>query len=75
MNNDPYVSRVFTPAGGFTAGIEGPGVDHEGNLYAVNFERQHPIGRVTPTEEASVFVDLPAASTRNGIRFDSAGVC
>ncbi len=72
MSDDTYCSRVFTPAGGFTSGIEGPGVDHEGNLYAVNFERQHTIGRVTPAGEASVFLELPKDSTGNGIRFDSA---
>lgn len=65
-----HVSRQFTPAGGFTSGIEGPAVDRDGNLYAVNFDRQHTIGRVTPDGEASVFVDLPEGSTGNGIRFD-----
>ena len=73
MNSVPYVSQVFTPAGGFTSGIEGPGVDHEGNLYAVNYERQQTIGRVTPSGEASIFLELPVGSTGNGIRFDSTG--
>ena len=72
MSNDPYVSRVLTPPGGFTAGIEGPAVDRDGNLYAVSYQRQHTIGRVTPSEETSLFLELPEGSTGNGIRFDSA---
>lgn len=72
MSDDPYVSRVLTPPGGFTAGIEGPAVDRDGNLYAVNYQRQHTIGRVTPSGEMSVFLELPEGSTGNGIRFDSA---
>jgi gluconolactonase len=67
-----FASTVLTAPGGFTSGIEGPGVDRQGNLYAVNFERQHTIGRVTPDGEASLFLELPEGSTGNGIRFDSA---
>lgn len=72
MSDDPYVSRVLTPPGGFTAGIEGPAVDRAGNLYAVSYQRQHTIGRVTPSGETSLFLELPEGSTGNGIRFDSA---
>ena len=72
MSNDPYVSHVLTPPGGFTAGIEGPAVDRDGNLYAVSYQRQHTIGRVTPSGETSLFLELPEGSTGNGIRFDSA---
>ena len=68
-----FVSRVFTAPGGFTSGIEGPAVDAQGNLYAVNYERQHTIGIVTPEGQASVFVVLPDSSTGNGIRFTSDG--
>jgi sugar lactone lactonase YvrE len=63
----------FTPRGGFTDGIEGPGVDRAGNLYAVNFARQHTIGRVTPDGTSTLFLELPTGSTGNGIRFDRAG--
>ncbi len=72
MSDDPYVSRVLTSPGGFTAGIEGPAVDRAGNLYAVSYQRQHTIGRVTPSGETSLFLELPEGSTGNGIRFDSA---
>ena len=66
-----YQSTTFTPPGGFTSGIEGPGCDADGNLYAVNFARQHTIGKVTPEGESSVFLELPDGSIGNGIRFDS----
>ena len=72
MIPDPKYSRVFVPTG-FTSGIEGPACDAAGNLYAVNFERQGTIGRVTPEAQASVFLELPEGSIGNGIRFDSQG--
>ena len=64
-----YLSSVFVD--GFTAGIEGPAVDVEGNVYAVNYQRQGTIGQVTPNGGASIFVELPDGSVGNGIRFDS----
>ncbi len=71
--DQPYISRRFTPEHGFTDGIEGPACDRHGNLYAVNFERQHTIGKVTPEGHATVFLELPNGSIGNGIRFDSRG--
>ena len=73
MNEELFVSYEFTPANGFTSGIEGPACDADGNLYAVNYERQHTIGKVTPNGKASVFVELPPGSIGNGIRFNSEG--
>lgn len=73
MNKELFVSSEFTPVNGFTSGIEGPACDSDGNLYAVNFERQHTIGKVTPEGEASVFVELSNGSIGNGIRFNSQG--
>ena len=73
MNEQRFVSHTFTELGGFTSGIEGPACDAEGNLYAVNYARQHTIGKVTPEGECSVFVELPNGSTGNGIRFNRAG--
>ena len=73
MNEELFVSQEFTPVNGFTSGIEGPACDSEGNLYAVNYERQHTIGKVTPDGTASVFVELPTGSIGNGIRFNSEG--
>lgn len=68
-----FVSKDFTAPGGFTSGAEGPACDSEGNLYAVNYERQGTIGKVTPEGEASVFIALPNGSVGNGIRFNSDG--
>ena len=68
-----FVSTDFTDPGGFTRGIEGPACDSDGNLYAVNYERQETIGKVTPEGVCSVFVELPNGSTGNGIRFNSEG--
>jgi len=73
MNHELFESKEFTPANGFTSGIEGPACDADGNLYAVNFEQQHTIGKVTPEGDASIFVELPTGSIGNGIRFNSAG--
>ena len=73
MNEELFVAQEFTPVNGFTSGIEGPACDADGNLYAVNYARQHTIGKVTPNGTASVFVELPTGSIGNGIRFDSEG--
>jgi gluconolactonase len=67
-------ARALTPDKAFTAGIEGPAVDRDGNIYAVNYERQGTIGRTTPDGKSEVFVELPAGSIGNGIRFDAKGV-
>lgn len=73
MSQPLYISQPFTEPGGFTSGIEGPGCDREGNLYVVNYAREHTIGMVTPDGTASLFLELPPGSTGNGIRFDRAG--
>ncbi|MDE0683400.1 MAG: SMP-30/gluconolactonase/LRE family protein [Candidatus Poribacteria bacterium] len=73
MNEEFFVAQEFTPVNGFTSGIEGPACDAGGNLYAVNYERQHTIGKVTPDGNESVFVELPTDSIGNGIRFNSEG--
>lgn len=73
MNEELFVSYQFTEPNGFTSGIEGPACDKEGNLYAVNYERQHTIGKVTPEGKCSVFLELPNGSIGNGIRFNSKG--
>ncbi len=68
-----FNSSLFVKTGLFTKSIEGPGCDADGNLYAVSFNRQGTIGKVTPSGEASLFVTLPTGSIANGIRFDSKG--
>lgn len=56
----------------FTKGIEGPAIDKNGNLYAVNFAQQGTIG-VVRQGVASLYVTLPEGSVGNGIRFDKKG--
>ncbi len=73
MTEQLFVSRALTPPGSFTAGVEGPACDKEGNLYAVNYARQHTIGKVTPAGEACVFLELPGGSIGNGICFNRVG--
>ncbi len=73
MVDECFVARQFTEKGGFTSGIEGPACDQYGNLYAVNFARQHTIGKITPDGETSVFIELPNGSIGNGIRFNDKG--
>ncbi|HSG72338.1 MAG TPA: SMP-30/gluconolactonase/LRE family protein, partial [Planctomycetaceae bacterium] len=70
----PFVTRTLTRPFEFTAGIEGPACDREGNVYAVNFARQGTIGRVTPDGIGEIFVELPEGSLGNGIRFNRAGI-
>lgn len=72
-NQKNYVIYNLLPEGTFTKGMEGPAVDSEGNLYAVNFGEQGTIGKVTPDGVASLFVTLPKGSVGNGIRFDREG--
>ncbi|WP_232622897.1 SMP-30/gluconolactonase/LRE family protein [Pareuzebyella sediminis] len=68
-----YQSKDFTEPLGFPSGIEGPAVDREGILYAVNFERKGTIGQVDSMGKASLFISLPEGSVGNGIRFNSKG--
>jgi gluconolactonase len=68
-----YTARPLTEPGLFTPGIEGPACDRDGNVYAVNFERQQTIGKVSPEGEAELFLELPGDSVGNGIRFGPAG--
>ena len=68
-----FVAKPLTQPKQFTPGIEGPQCDRSGNIYAVNFEKQQTIGKVSPTGTAEIFVTLPGQSTGNGIVFDAEG--
>ena len=72
--NRMSLAREFVPPGSFTAGIEGPAVDREGNLFCVACRDRRDIARVTPDGRVSVFAMLPEGSFGNGIRFDSRGM-
>lgn len=68
-----FVAKPLTADGLFTKGIEGPAVDRDGFIYAVNFEKQHTIGKVSLDGKAELFATLPDKSTGNGIRFGKGG--
>jgi gluconolactonase len=68
-----FQSKNFTSVNSFTGGAEGPAVDKDGNLYAVNFEKEGTIGKVTASGVAGIFIELPNGSIGNGIRFNSKG--
>ncbi len=69
-----FVATPLTTPKQFTGGIEGPAVDRDGNIFAVDFARQGTIGKVSPDgKKAGVFVELANKSVGNGIRFDRAG--
>jgi sugar lactone lactonase YvrE len=68
-----FVARPLTADNVFTKGIEGPACDKAGNIYAVNFAREHTVGKVTPDGKGEVWLELPAKSTGNGIVFDRQG--
>jgi sugar lactone lactonase YvrE len=57
----------------FTSGVEGPAVDKDGTIYAVNFAKKGTIGKISPSGQSELYVELPEGSTGNGIRFDSHG--
>ena len=68
-----FKSSILTPVKSFTSGVEGPGVDKDGTLYAVNYARQGTIGMITPAGQPTIFIELPNGSIGNGIRFNSKG--
>lgn len=69
-----FESAQVSPAGEYTAGIEGPAADIHGNLYVVNLARPGSIGRLAAGASVSEKVlDLPAGSVGNAIRFDQSG--
>src|ERR1051326_4959114 len=68
-----YKSSDLTAVNSFTSGAEGPAVDKEGNLYAVNYSKEGTVGKITPAGASSIFIELSNGSVGNGIRFNSRG--
>ncbi|MGB1199064.1 MAG: SMP-30/gluconolactonase/LRE family protein, partial [Thalassotalea sp.] len=60
----------WMPENSFTQGVEGPAVDKNGNLYAVNYSKEGTIGVITAKNTAEIFLTLKKGSIANGIRFD-----
>lgn len=69
-----FIATPFTEAHSFTAEIEGPACDRDGNIFAVSFARKPTIGRVSPDGHGEVYVEMPDGSLANGIRFDRRGI-
>lgn len=65
-------TRSFTTEHEFTNNCEGPAVDADGNIYAVNFVQDGSIAQVTKRGKTFFFIMLPKGSTGNGIRFGDA---
>jgi gluconolactonase len=65
-----YQSEWLTKENSFASGIEGPSVDREGSLYAMNLERNGTVGRIKPDGSTEVFLELPRGSQGNGSRID-----
>ena len=71
--DDLFVAKPLTEKNSFTAGIEGPACDADGNLYLVALKKPADIARVTPDGKSEVWVELSDKSAGNGIVFDSKG--
>jgi len=58
-------------------GIEGPATASDGTIYAVSYGRRGTVGFMKMLDDKSIthglFIELPAGSTGNGIRFDREG--
>lgn len=68
-----HVSEDYISDGLFTQGIEGPAVDKNGVLYAVNYKQQGTIGRVVGKNKVDTLLTLENGSIGNGIQFDGMG--
>jgi sugar lactone lactonase YvrE len=68
-----YQSSDWIKDGTFTQGVEGPAVDKRGILYAVNFQKDGTVGKITGKNKAELLLKLGNGSIGNGIRFDLDG--
>jgi sugar lactone lactonase YvrE len=68
-----FIAKPLTEKNSFTAGIEGPQCDADGNLYLVALKKPADIAKVTPDGKAEVWIELPGKSAGNGIVFDKKG--
>ncbi|MCO4798291.1 MAG: SMP-30/gluconolactonase/LRE family protein [Colwelliaceae bacterium] len=68
-----HKSSDWMPDNSFTQGVEGPAVDKNGHLFAVNYLKAGTIGKVTDKGQAKLYLTLPNGSIGNGIRFDQSG--
>ncbi|TAE41563.1 MAG: SMP-30/gluconolactonase/LRE family protein [Runella slithyformis] len=64
-------TKDFTPEHQFTKNCEGPAVDADGNVYAVNYIMDGTVAQMNRRGKTDIFLTLPKGSTGNGIRFGS----
>lgn len=69
-----FIVSDFTKEGEFTNNCEGPSVDKDGNIYAVNINQDGTIAKITPDGKTAVFLTLPGGSVGNGIRFGAENI-
>ena len=62
-------TKDFTPEHQFTNNCEGPAVDAEGKVYAVNYIMDGTVAQMNKRGKTEIFLTLPKGSTGNGIRF------
>lgn len=72
-NEQLYKSSKFTEDSSFTTGAEGPAVDKDGNVYAVNFQKESTICKLDQQGKGGVFIELADSSDGNGLRFNGKG--
>ncbi|CAH9057461.1 hypothetical protein PSECIP111854_02001 [Pseudoalteromonas sp. CIP111854] len=72
-SNKVFETTDWIAGGVFTEGIEGPAVDRNGVLYAVNYQQQGTVGAITSKGKVQLLMTLPNDSVGNGIRFDKHG--
>lgn len=68
-----YQTQDWVSDGVFTQGVEGPAVDRQGHLYAVNYQQEGTVGKVTGQGKVETLLVLGNGSVGNGIRFDMVG--
>ena len=61
----------FTTEHQFTNNCEGPAVDADGYVYAVNYAMDGTIAQMNKNGKTNIYLTLPKGSTGNGIRFGS----
>ncbi|RFS16264.1 SMP-30/gluconolactonase/LRE family protein [Emticicia sp. C21] len=64
-----FIASDLTKEGEFTNNCEGPSVDKDGNIYAVNINQDGTIAKISSDGKTAIFLTLPNGSVGNGIRF------
>ncbi|MEC8326640.1 MAG: SMP-30/gluconolactonase/LRE family protein [Pseudomonadota bacterium] len=72
-SNTLFETSDWVKDNAFTNGVEGPAVDSQGVLYAVNYKHQGTIGKVRGKDNVETLVTFKNGSIANGIRFDKKG--